>query len=183
MITEVPGRQPWRRATTIALLVALAAIVGLGTLVGWLWPRDDVPRDPDVIVVLGGAGGERAELGIALRDRYGAELVLSSSASVFGEQQGVVCGDDALCVEPDPPNTLGEAQMVRDLAQEHGWEHVTVATSRFHTTRARVLFRQCLDNRVTVVGALPSDGEDRSLRVYLREAGATIVAATIRRAC
>lgn len=73
--------------------------------------------------------------------------------------------------------------MVRDLVDEHGWEHVTVATSRFHTTRARVLFRQCLGDRVTVVGALPSDGEDRSLRVYTREAGATIVAATVQRAC
>ena len=182
-ITEHPSQPPWRRAITIVLFVGLAVIVVLGTMISWLWPRDDTPRQPDAILVLGGLGAERAALGIELRDRYDADLILSSSASHLGEQQGVVCGDDALCVEPEPGTTLGEAQMVHDLAQEHGWEHVTVATSRFHTTRARVLFRQCLDNRVTVVGALPPSGEDRSMGVYLREAGATIVSATVQRAC
>lgn len=162
---------------TLLALVAVAAVPLL------MWPRDDVPRDPDAVVVLGGAGPERADLGIELSERYDATLVLSSSASIFGRRRGVVCGEDALCFEPDPTTTTGEARNVAQFAEEYGWEHVTVATSRFHTTRSRVLFRQCLGDRVTVVGTPPAGGVSFSLRRDLREAVGTLAALTVRRAC
>lgn len=160
----------------VGLLVAAAGL--------FLRPRDDVPRDPDAVVVLGGAGQERADLGLELVERFDATLVLSSSASIFGGRRGVVCGEDALCFEPDPATTTGEARNVAEFAERHGWEHVTVATSRFHTTRTRVLFRQCLGDRVTVVGTPPADGAwSFSPRRDLREAVGTLAALTVRRAC
>jgi uncharacterized SAM-binding protein YcdF (DUF218 family) len=163
---------------TGALLLAIMA----GTVA--MWPRDDEPRNPDAVVVLGGAGSERARLGIELRDRYDAQLVLSSSASVFGEAQGAVCGEDAICFEPVPPNTTGEARNVAELAAIHGWGHVTVATSRFHSTRSRVLFRQCLGDDVTVVGAVREDGSTSvGFRRRFKEVAGTIAAITVRRAC
>ena len=168
----------WRIAIGVVLTFAgLVVVLTVG-----LWPRDDTPVDPDAVVVLGGAGSERTELGIELRQRYDAILVLSSSAQSFGEDRGVECGRDALCIDPDPETTIGEARTVARLADDEGWDHVTVATARFHSSRARVLFRQCLGDRVTVVGAPKPDGPVGVDR-YVREAAATLVGMTTHRAC
>jgi uncharacterized SAM-binding protein YcdF (DUF218 family) len=165
-------------------ILVLTIAVGLGALVMYAVPRDDVPRDPDAVVVLGGGGPERAELGIELAERYDAALVLSSSAAIFGRWQGRECGVDALCFEPSPENTAGEAENVAALAEEHGWGHVTVATSDFHTSRSRYLFRQCLGrDAVTVVGAEVDRDAGAQLRLLLRESTAIVAGATLRRAC
>jgi hypothetical protein len=37
---------------------ALVLVTGVTTFA--MWPRDDIPREPDAVVVLGGAGPERA---------------------------------------------------------------------------------------------------------------------------
>jgi uncharacterized SAM-binding protein YcdF (DUF218 family) len=167
------------------------AVIALAVLSVWagvafvrfMLPTDDVPRDPDAVVVLGGAGDERARLGIELAERYGAQLVLSSNARFFAAAQGQSCEVDAICFEPIPENTVGEARNVAALAEEYGWEHVTVATSDFHTSRTRFLFRQCLGDRVTVVGASRDDRPRIAPRLLLREAAGVIAGATIERAC
>jgi uncharacterized SAM-binding protein YcdF (DUF218 family) len=160
---------------------ALVVLTGAATFA--MWPRDDAPRDPDAIVVLGGAGAERARLGIALRDRYDTTLVLSSSAINFAREEGVDCDIDAICLFPQPANTTGEARRVARLVEDKGWDHVTIVTTRFHTTRARVLFRQCLGDQVTVVGADRPPGQGRGLDTYIKEAVGTVAAMTVRRAC
>ena len=81
-----------------------------------------------------------------------------------------------------PETTLGEARTIADLAAEQNWGHITVATSRFHTTRARALFRQCLDD-VSVVGAPPPPDRSVPLRRHIVEGGGTILAWTVHRAC
>jgi len=151
--------------------------------VRFLLPTDDVPRDPDVVVVLGGAGGERAELGIELAERYDAQLVLSSSAAVFGTNQGRSCHRDTICIEPEPETTRGEAREIARLAEQEGWQHVTVATSAFHTSRSRFLFRQCLGDQVTVVGARREGRPATTPWLLLREGLGVIAGATIQRAC
>jgi uncharacterized SAM-binding protein YcdF (DUF218 family) len=162
-------------------VVVLAAIL-VGGLVA-VWPRDDEPADPDAVVVLGGAGRERMELGRALAERHDATLVLSSTAAFFGERAGLSCGVDALCLEPDPGTTIGEARMTADLAAHRGWTHVTIATSRFHTTRSRVLFRQCLDE-VSVVGTTRPDGTwFPGIDQMVREIAGTLAALSIEPAC
>lgn len=163
----------------IALMVIIAAVA----FAAFMIPTDDLPRDPDAVVVLGGAGSERAILGIELADRYDAELVFSSNAALFGAQQGRRCGRDALCFEPVPANTAGEARNVAVLAETEGWDHVTVVTSDFHTSRTRFLFRQCLDDRVTVVGGSRDDRPRIHVPLLLREAVGVVAGATIRRAC
>jgi uncharacterized SAM-binding protein YcdF (DUF218 family) len=146
-----------------------------------MWPRDDIPDQPDAIVVLGGGRSERALLGIELRDRYDTPLVLSGSAWGYGYNLGLRCDVDAICVRPYPSTTSGEASTIAALAESYGGNHVTVVTTRFHTTRARVLFRQCFGDRVSVVGARPT--EPRALTTYVREAAGTLAALTVRRAC
>jgi uncharacterized SAM-binding protein YcdF (DUF218 family) len=155
-----------------------------GAVILALWPRNDVPPDPDAVLVLGGAGYERVDLGIELRDRYDAVLVLSSSAVRYGGGRGLACGRDAMCIRPTERTTAGEARAAAALVEEEGWGHLTVATARFHTTRARILFRQCLGDRVTVLGAPPLPGDDRrGVDTYLKEAVGTVAALTVGRAC
>jgi len=162
-------------AGLVVLLVA-----GTATFVAYMLPSNETPRDPDVVVVLGGAGG-RVELGIELAERYDTLLVLSSSAAEFGENQGLTCGVDALCIEPEPETTAGEAATIARMAGEEGWGHITVATADFHTSRSRYVFRQCLGSaQVTVVGA---ETNRLSPRLFVEESLATIASATLRRPC
>ena len=164
-----------------AALVAVLLVAGTAAFFNYMLPDNDTPQDPEVVVVLGGAGG-RVELGIELAERYDALLVLSSSAAELGENLGLSCGVDAVCVQPEPETTAGEAATIARMAREEGWGHITVATADFHTSRARYLFRQCIGrNHVTVVGA--ETDRSRSRRVFVQESLATIASATVRRAC
>jgi uncharacterized SAM-binding protein YcdF (DUF218 family) len=169
------------------VLTAAALLVVVGTSVGgvlWLWPRDDVVTAPAAVVVLGGAGAERTELGRDLATEHGAVLVLSSSAQHFGAELGLDCDVEVVCLDPVPETTRGEARAVAALAADRGWDHVTVATSRHHTSRARLLFRQCLGERVSVVGATRPDGSWwPGVWGGLREAVGAMVGLTVQRAC
>lgn len=172
------------RGMQVLMGILLAGLLAFSALLVLVLPRDDVPVDPDVVVVLGGAGGERAELGIELAERFEVPLVLSSSASIFGERQGRDCDLDAICFEPVPATTAGEAQNLALMAERQGWDHVVVATSSFHTSRSRFLFEQCLgDERVSVVGRTKPGARATNPRLALREAAGIVAGATFARAC
>jgi uncharacterized SAM-binding protein YcdF (DUF218 family) len=167
-------------------LGAVLAMVALATaaLVAFVLPRDDTPVAVDVVVVLGGGGAERTELGIELAERFEAPLVLSSSASIFGQRQGRTCELDAICFDPVPENTAGEAENMARMAEREGWDHVVVATSSFHTSRSRFLFEQCLgDERISVIGRTAPGRSDTNPRLVLREALGVLAGATFARAC
>jgi uncharacterized SAM-binding protein YcdF (DUF218 family) len=164
--------------------LVLAVVVAAAALVVYVLPRDDAPATADVVVVLGGAGGDRAELGIELAERFDAPLVLSSSASIFGERQGRDCDVDAICFEPTPANTAGEAANIARMAAQQGWDHVVVATSSFHTSRSRFLFGQCLgEDRVSVIGRTAEGHRDTNPQLVIRESLGVIAGATFARAC
>lgn len=167
-------------AAAALLAVVVASLVGAVRM----WPQDDLVTAPAAVVVLGGAGAERTELGRDLATEHGAVLVLSSSAQHFGAQLGLDCDVEVVCIDPVPETTRGEARAVAALAAERGWDHVTVATSRHHTSRARLLFRQCLGERVSVVGSTRADGTWwPGVRGALREAVGALVGVTVQRAC
>lgn len=166
---------------TFVLIVVLA----LGGLTLYMVPRDDDVERTDAVVVLGGAGSERAALGVELAERYDAELVLSSNASLYARWLDKTCDVDAICFDPSPENTAGEAENIARMADEHGWDHVTVATSSFHTSRSRYLFRQCLGrDRVAVIGTDgAAGGGAMDLQLFVRESTGLVAGATVRRAC
>jgi hypothetical protein len=171
---KVPARWP------VITLLVVGALVGATALA--MAPRDDALGSPEAIIVLGGAGPERADLGIELSETYEVPLVLSSSAADFAADRGYHC-PPALCVVTDPETTIGEAEDISALVEERGWDEVTVVTTRFHTTRARVLFRQCLGDRVRVVGAERADDRGGSVRRWLNEIGGIVVGTTVDRPC
>jgi uncharacterized SAM-binding protein YcdF (DUF218 family) len=171
------------RALAIGCLAALFILGSLLGLAVWsLAPRDDPVASPDVIVVLGGAGPERAALGIELSERLDVPLVLSSSAQDFATDRGVSC-PPAICIVTDPETTAGEARGVARLADSYGWQQVLVVTTEFHTARARLLFRQCLDDRVAVVGAAREGEEGPRPARWLRELLGLVAGKTVFRAC
>ena len=46
---------------------------------------------------------------------------------------------------------LEDARAIARLARERGWSSIVVVTSRFHVTRARMLFRRCYRGALSVV--------------------------------
>jgi hypothetical protein len=177
--------------TTLGL-VGLAVPVALV-----LFPYDDHPRSPDGVLVLGGVGRERVDLGITLAQQYEVPLVLSSSAVYFASERGYGCHlGNALCLQhPFAESTAEEAQDTLAFVEQQGLDHITVVTSSHHTARARILFRQCLGDRVTIVGAerpaaMPREERERPWAVQgvrprerVREIAGIIASVTIGRAC
>ena len=162
----------------------LMVLIAASALVAYVIPRDDSTSTADAVVVLGGGGEERAELGIELAERFDAPLVLSSNASIFAQRQGRTCGEDAICFDPLPENTAGEAENVARMAEQEGWDHVVVATSSFHTSRSRFLFEQCLgDDAVSVLGRSRDGDASTTPRLVVREALGVIAGASFARAC
>jgi uncharacterized SAM-binding protein YcdF (DUF218 family) len=188
-------RRRWRALILVVAVLCLGLITVTTAMV--LFPYDDEPRAPDGILVLGGVGRERVDLGIELSESYDVPLVLSSSATWFAAERGYRCSlGNAMCLQrPFAESTAEEAHHTATFVEENGWDHVTVVTSSHHTARARILFRQCLGDDVSVVGAsrpdtLPREDQDRPWAVTgvkpqerAREVVGIIAAVTIQRAC
>jgi uncharacterized SAM-binding protein YcdF (DUF218 family) len=171
--------RPW---VLVLAGVALLGVVAATALVSFLVPRDDPVSAPDAVVVLGGATPERAQLGIELHERFDVPLVVSSSSRRYAREQGYPC-PPAICILTDPETTVGEAQATAALAETHGWERVTIVTTEFHTSRARMLFRQCLGDRVSVVGAELPGNRNTGRRRWVNEAVGVLAGSTVARAC
>ena len=185
----------WRAAILVVSLIGLVLIAVPTAMV--LLPYDDEPRDPEGILVLGGGGQERVDLGLELSEAYDVPLVLSSSATWFANERGYRCSlGNALCLQrPFAESTAEEAQHTATFVEEHDWDRITVVTSSHHTARARILFRQCLGEDVSVVGAprpetLPREDRGRPWAVTgvkpmerAREVAGIVTAVTVQRAC
>ena len=165
----------------ITILISLSAVTALCALV--LIPRVDRMQPVDAVVALGGAEGERFDLGYRIAKGQDVPLVLSASAVADGERMGLVCGREVICIQPMPYSTAGEARAVASIAESQGWERIGVATTAYHANRARILFRQCVAGEVSTYGAEARRGGSKLLYRRLREIPATVAALTAGRAC
>ena len=141
----------------IVLGVLVLAWVG-ATLRLVFVPVEDAAGTADAVVVLSGSKHERLDRGLELvRDGVAPVLVISGGLDPRQPRANELCreggvGFSVSCFTPEPDSTRGEARKVGDLARERGWERVLVVTSRFHVTRARMLFDRCTDANVDAVG-------------------------------
>jgi hypothetical protein len=175
------------------LLLGLAALVAawlVACLVLFVWPPSESgpPDHTDAVVVL---SGERARLWPALAlIRCGVAPVLAISSvertPTWIEARrlcdaGRYEGAAVVCFLAVPYSTRGEARTVAQLAQRRGWTSLVVATSTFHITRARLLFRRCYQGSLSFVGSgspwwrLPAD--------WASESGKLLVQLTVERGC
>jgi uncharacterized SAM-binding protein YcdF (DUF218 family) len=121
-------------------------------------PTEDAVGKADAVVVLAGSKHERLDRGLELmREGVAPVLVISDGFDPKLPRANELCreggqGFSVACFTPDPDNTQGEARKVAELARKNGWERVLLVTSRFHVTRARMLFDRCLDADVDAVG-------------------------------
>ena len=147
-----------KRILLVALGVALVAFVA-ATLRLVFFPSEDDPGRADAVIVLSGSKGERLDGALELvRKGVAPVLVISGGFDPRQPTANRLCrarkgdGFRVVCFTPDPDSTRGEAQKVGRLAQKNGWKRVVLVTSRFHVTRARMLFDRCVDGDVDAVG-------------------------------
>jgi uncharacterized SAM-binding protein YcdF (DUF218 family) len=121
-------------------------------------PTEDEVGKADAVVVLAGSKHERLDRGLELvQDGVAPVLVISDGFDPKQPRANELCqeggaGFSVACFTPDPDSTRGEARKVAELARKHAWERVLLVTSRFHVTRARMLFDRCTDADVDAVG-------------------------------
>jgi uncharacterized SAM-binding protein YcdF (DUF218 family) len=147
----------WRR-----IIVGLVGVL----LVAWIVatvrlvfiPTEDEVGKADAVVVLAGSKHERLDRGLELvREGVAPVLVISDGFDPRQPRANRLCREGGesftvVCFTPDPDSTRGEARNTAELARERDWQRVLVVTSRFHVTRARMLFDRCLDADVDAVG-------------------------------
>ena len=147
----------------------------LGLVLGWVaaaavlfvWPPQPVPSRADAVVVLSGGRGPRLARGLALVRRGVAPVLVISDgwSPTWPEGNRLCAGRRALarivCFRPVPYDTRGEAEAFARLARARGWHSVVVVSSRYHITRARMLFERCF------AGSVYADGADQSIGVRL----------------
>lgn len=183
-----------RRLSRIAF-VAAAAVVALWVALDlylFVAPDLDKPTAADAVIVLAGDRTPRLERGLELMAAGVAPvLVISDGLDPLWPAANRLCADGSgtgggrsfrvVCFRPDPYSTRGEARGFARLAQESGWESVVIATSTFHVTRSRILFRRCFDGRVEGVGAPSAFG--KLAPSLVREVGKLLVQLSVARSC
>ena len=176
-----------RRVVRAALgAAALAALLFLVSLVPLVWPTRDSVNRADAVMVLSGDHGERLAKGLSLMEEGVAPtLVLNGTpdlARVFELCRG---GQpfEVVCLRPDPDSTRAEARAAGRLASERGWDEVVVVTTKYHVTRARLLFSRCIGGKVKVVGATPPYGRGMRARQVFHEWLAVGYSISLARGC
>lgn len=128
----------------------------------FLWPREDSPQRADAVVVLSGNRKSRLPRALELmRGDVAPTLVISNGFDPFWKQAKRLCARGTtsfgvVCFRPRPDSTQGEAEATARIARRRGWHSLVLVTSRFHVTRARMLFERCFDGRVQAVGTRSS---------------------------
>lgn len=147
-------RRPWWAVLLVgALLAAVVAwlVVCVDVL---LSPEVDPHERVDAVYVIGPAE-TRIDQALALMDE-GLAPVLLATTSVRDDGTTYAtghCGTVAAtyrvkCVLPDPYTTRGEARLLGEQVEAHGWTRVAVLTSTVHAARTRMLAERCVDAEV-----------------------------------
>lgn len=172
------------------MIVGAGTVVSLAlamTLVPFLRPASDDPRQADAVIVLSGDHGER--LAVATRllgNGVAATLVFAGTRDRV--QEDVLCaappeGFEVVCLRPQPDSTRAEARASAQLAEQRGWRRIVVVTSDYHVTRSRLLFERCFDGQVDVVGGDSNHSVAVLARVVAHEWLAVGHALTVGRSC
>lgn len=108
-------------------------------------------------MVLSGGRGHRLAEGRRLIARGVSDtLVISDGRDEGWDGANRLCRSGrAICFEPDPYSTQGEARWIAREAEERGWDSVVVVTSRYHVPRTRMIVGRCFKGDLAVVGAEP----------------------------
>src|SRR5262249_42472580 len=130
-VTSTRRRRVRRLAVSTGLLLTVAILAGLPVYVR---PQVDQLRRADAILVLGGYGEARYDLGLDLKAQgWAPAIVLSNPIGPDHPETTNLCVTphpklQLHCFVPDPPTTKGEAKELRRLAEQYKWRTVIVVT-------------------------------------------------------
>ncbi len=176
------------RTLLLAGVALLGAAWGALTGVWFVWPSSDRPMAADAVMVLAGGRGERLEAALELMDAGTAPvLLISNGRAVEWPQANRVCERErhyeVLCPSPDPQTTIGEARMLRALADDRGWQSAVIVTSTYHSQRAKLQLSSCFDGAIRVVTVEPRQPWWRTWFLAAREQVGYLDALIRSRAC
>lgn len=159
----IPVVGPNQRGGIIAKLIILIAIVvmlfllylvraPLLRLAGGFWIKSEPPSKSDVIVILSDDDftADRATRAADLyHDGWAPSIVGSGrwlrpyiSIADLMQRDLEARGVPRQAVIPfahDAPDTLEELKGIREFVEQHGWKHIMIVTSNYHTRRTRYL--------------------------------------------
>jgi len=177
-----------RRLLLIAAGLVAAWIVACLVFFTWSPWDSGPPAHADVVVMLSGSK-RRLPTALSLIRRGVAPVLALSSVrrTRHWTEADRLCrthryaGARVVCFEAVPFSTRGEARTVARLAQARGWRSIVVVTSRFHITRAHMLFRGCWHGSLSMVAA-PSTWWQLPVE-WVSETGKLLVQVTVERDC
>jgi uncharacterized SAM-binding protein YcdF (DUF218 family) len=143
-----------RLAVLASLVVTAGVAVSLMINSLFVNPAMTKPLTPaDAVIVLGGNPYQRFEYGIELAERgLAPEVVISNSVGAADTRMQRICATptsvQVTCFLPQPWTTRGEAQEIRTLAQQRGWESIIVVTTKAHISRARYILGRCFGGEI-----------------------------------
>jgi uncharacterized SAM-binding protein YcdF (DUF218 family) len=139
-----------RRILFVLLVLALGVVVASVLL--FVRPREDEPARADAILVLAGNVEGRLPEGLRLW-REGVAPTLVLSRDLDDDFPRALCRRPrVICFDAKPYSTIGEAESFAPIARRHRWKRVLLVSSRYHVTRARMLFSRCVDAQVLATG-------------------------------
>jgi uncharacterized SAM-binding protein YcdF (DUF218 family) len=148
----------------VAVVAVLLVDMGISGYLMFTNARVDELQHADAVIVLGGEHDGREDYGLQLaHDGWAKAVVISNPYPPNDPVMLRVCrkpgdgGVEVICRRPDVLTTRGEAEMMRQLAQERSWSKIIVVSWRHHLPRARLVFDQCYSDRAgsTVMLAVP----------------------------
>lgn len=164
----------------LAVLIVVVIVIGLLYLVrapllrlaGSFWVKSDPPASSDVIVILSDDDftADRATRAADLYHDGWAPRVVGSGrwlrpyASIAElmqhdlEARGVP-RDAIVPFAHKAANTLEELNGIRDFVEQHGWKHVMIVTSNYHTRRTRYLAENVFPADIHVLVVAAADHE------------------------
>ncbi|OMH24541.1 hypothetical protein BKD30_08160 [Tersicoccus phoenicis] len=136
----------------------------------------------DAVVMLGGASRERLPVADDVRAATGMPILVLSHTDTLGNASADArCRRSPqptgeICFRPVTDDTGGEARAIGKLIAQHHWTSVTVVTSRYHATRARMLIGSCTDARISMVVSEPQLNPWQWFERFVSESGGLVEA-------
>lgn len=172
----------------VRTVVRLSALMAGGAgIVAWMvvWPSMEEPKKADAVVLLSGDGA-RLPGALRLMERGLAPTLVfvgkPDVAAVFALCKAPQAFE-VVCLWPRPDNTRTEARAASELAHARRWQSMVLVTSRYHVTRARLLFSRCFDGTVEAIGDPPDYGPRFARRQIRHEWLGLVHASVVARRC
>jgi uncharacterized SAM-binding protein YcdF (DUF218 family) len=151
------GKFRLQRRRLLTIVIALAVLFAAATARLLVWPTQGMPDRVDAIIMLAGPGNRLpVALQLARHQRAPVLVVSQGHLGYGGPCPPAMPNVKVICFEPNPSNTLGEAEFASRLAKRFDWHSVVLVTTREQDTRARLMMERCFNGGIYVVTATRS---------------------------